>query len=215
MFTGIITGIGHITQVTPLGSDEQHGVRVRLLTPPGYLADARHGDSIAINGACMTLTTFDPQEGWLTVDVSAESLARTTGFDQTGPVNLEKALRPQDRLGGHMVSGHIDGLGHVTRFEPVGESWELRLQVPHPLARFMAVKGSITIHGVSLTLNAVNDQPGPEAPCEVRINLVPHTVQNTTLSQLKPHSAVNVEVDLMARYCERILSHSKGIKANG
>lgn len=213
MFTGIITGIGHITQITSLGSSEQHGIQLRLLTPPDYLKETHCGDSIAINGACMTVTTLNPQENTLTVDVSAESLARTTGLNQTGPVNLEKALRFQDRLGGHMVSGHIDGLGQVTHFDSVGESWEMRILIPQHLARFMAVKGSIAIQGVSLTLNAVHDHPGQDAPCEVGINLVPHTVQNTTLSELKPQALVNVEIDLIARYCERILSQSKGMKA--
>ena len=113
-----------------------------------------------------------------------------------------------------MVSGHVDGLGRVTRFEPVGESWELRIEVPHELARFMAIKGSITIHGVSLTLNAVIDQAGPESSCEVSINLIPHTLQNTTLGELRVGSAVNVEVDLIARYCERMLSYQQRLSAD-
>lgn len=207
MFTGIITGIGHITQITPLGSGADHGLQLHLTTPRGYLEDACKGDSIALNGACMTLTNFDAQADWFTVDISAESLAKTAGLNHTGPVNLEKAVRPNDRLGGHLVSGHVDGLGRVTHFAPVGESWELRIQTTVSLARFFAYKGSVTVNGVSLTINAVRDQQTPEPDCEIRINLIPHTLNHTTLGTLLVGSAVNLEIDLIARYCERMLSY--------
>ena len=137
------------------------------------------------------------------MDVSAESLARTTGLDQPGPVNLEKALRATDRLGGHIVSGHVDGVGTVTRLEPVGESWTLGVLAPPVLAKYLAYKGSITVNGVSLTINQVTDRPDG---CEVTINLIPHTVQHTTLGTLAAGSRVNLEIDMMARYVERMLS---------
>jgi riboflavin synthase len=164
------------------------------------------GDSIALNGACMTVTSLDANAGRFTIDISAESLARTAGLSDPGPVNLEKALRPQDRLGGHMVSGHVDGIGRVVRMEPVGESWELRVLAPQALARFLAYKGSITVNGVSLTVNAVTDTP---SGTELSINLIPHTVQNTALHAVKVGSQVNLEVDLIARYVERMLSAGK------
>ncbi|MDM7462515.1 MAG: riboflavin synthase [Tepidimonas taiwanensis] len=178
MFTGIVTAIGQITAVAALGADERHGVRLTVDAPAGYLNDVSPGDSIAINGACMTVTTLDVPVGAFTVDVSAESLARTAGLDRPGPVNLEKAMRPQDRLGGHIVSGHVDGVGTVTRLAPVGESWNLRVLAPPALARYLAYKGSITVNGVSLTVNAVEDRTDG---CEVSINLIPHTMQHTAL----------------------------------
>ncbi len=210
MFTGIITGIGQITQVQALGSDPTHGKRLTIQTPQGYLLDAQAGDSIALNGACMTLTGFEAQAHWFTVDISAESLDKTTGLNQAGPVNLEKALRAHDRLGGHLVSGHVDGLGQVMQFEPVGESWLLRIKAPQALARFLAYKGSITINGVSLTVNQVTDSAASEgtpAHCSMTINLIPHTLSHTTLGTLEVGHWVNLEVDLIARYCERMLSH--------
>jgi len=206
MFTGIITAIGHIAQVRTLGAGSAHGKRLTLQTPAGYLADVQPGESIAINGACMTVTALDAGAGQFCIDVSAESLARTAGLDRPGPVNLEKALRAGDRLGGHIVSGHVDGIGHVTRLEPVGESWLLAVQAPHELGKFLAYKGSITVNGVSLTVNRVQDQP---QGCEFSINLIPHTVQNTALGKLAPGSAVNLEIDLIARYVERMLSGSR------
>lgn len=205
MFTGLITGIGQITRVDALGADASHGKRLTLQAPPGYLDDAQAGDSIALNGACMTLTRFDAAAGWFTVDVSAESLARTAGLDGLGNVNLEKALRAGDRLGGHMVSGHVDGLGRVSHFAPVGESWELRIVAPAELGRFLAYKGSVTVNGVSLTVNRVQDLPA-QAGCEIAINLIPHTLSHTTLGSLQSGSAVNLEVDLIARYCDRLLA---------
>ncbi|MCR5883354.1 riboflavin synthase [Rhizobacter sp. J219] len=203
MFTGIITGIGRITAVKALGTDPSHGKQLVLETPAGYLDDVQLGDSIALNGACMTVTTFDAAARRVTIDISAESLDKTAGLDQPGPVNLEKALRAHDRLGGHIVSGHVDGIGEVSHFAPVGESWELRIQAPKALAKFLAYKGSITVNGVSLTVNRVADLP---AGCEFSINLIPHTIENTALGALKAGSKVNLEIDLIARYVERMLS---------
>ena len=203
MFTGIITAVGDIVEVKDLGASDSHGKQLRLQVPAGYLDDVALGDSIAINGACMTATQIDAAAGRFCIDISAESLARTSGLDVTGPVNLEKALRANDRLGGHLVSGHVDGLGRVTHFAPVGESWELRILAPQELARYLAYKGSITVNGVSLTVNSVTDQT---EGCEISINLIPHTVQNTALHRLQAGSQVNLEVDLIARYVERMLS---------
>ena len=203
MFTGIITGVGRIVASHPLGSSLAHGRRLTLETPAGYLDDVSLGDSIAINGACMTATTLDLPGRRFTVDVSAESLARTCGLDQEGDVNLEKALRANDRLGGHIVSGHVDGIGVVSHFAQVGESWELRVTAPQELARFLAYKGSITINGVSLTVNRVQDVAG--SGCEVSINLIPHTVTHTALGRLSAGARVNLEIDLIARYVERML----------
>jgi riboflavin synthase len=205
MFTGIITGMGRITQVAALGASADHGKRLTVSCPIGYLDDAGLGDSIAINGACMTVTSMDAlgEAPHFTVDVSAESLDKTAGLDGLGAVNLEKALRANDRLGGHLVSGHVDGLGQVTHFAQVGESWELRVLAPATLAKYLAYKGSITVNGVSLTVNRVSD--GVEG-CEISINLIPHTVNNTALHSLQAGSRVNLEIDLIARYVERMLS---------
>ena len=137
MFTGIITGLGRIVDVQALGPQASHGKRLSIETPPGYLDDTLLGDSIALNGACMTVTSLDLTAQRFTIDISAESLARTAGLAEPGPVNLEKALRAHDRLGGHLVAGHVDGIGRVAHFEPVGESWELRIVAPPDLARFL------------------------------------------------------------------------------
>ncbi|MGH6626627.1 MAG: riboflavin synthase [Burkholderiaceae bacterium] len=202
MFTGIITGVGRIAAVHDLGSSLQHGKRLTIEAPAGYLDDMGLGDSIALNGACMTVTTFDPVSRQFTIDISAESLDKTTGLTELGPINLEKALRSHDRLGGHIVAGHVDGIGQVTHFAQVGESWELRVLAPHELGKYLAYKGSITINGVSLTVNRVTDSdPG----CEVSINLIPHTVENTALGNLRAGARVNLEIDLIARYVERML----------
>lgn len=203
MFTGIITGVGRIAAIDDLGSSSQHGKRLTVLAPAGYLEDVGLGDSIALNGACMTVTSLDAAAGRFTIDISAESLDKTAGLDATGPVNLEKALRPQDRLGGHLVSGHVDGVGSVLKFEPVGESWELRILAPQALGKYLAYKGSITVNGVSLTVNSVQDTP---QGTELSINLIPHTITNTALHALAPGSRVNLEIDLIARYVERMLS---------
>lgn len=203
MFTGIITGVGRIAAVHDLGSSLQHGKRLTVQAPAGYLADVGLGDSIALNGACMTVTTLSPERDEFTIDISAESLDKTAGLAQTGAVNLEKALRANDRLGGHIVSGHVDGIGSVTHFAPVGESWELRVLAPRALGKYLAYKGSITINGVSLTVNSVKDTG---EGTEVSINLIPHTVENTALGELKAASRVNLEIDTVARYVERMLT---------
>lgn len=194
--------MGRIAAVHPLGDAPTHGKRLTISTPPGYLSDVGLGDSIALNGACMTVTSLDTSANQFTIDISAESLRKTAGLDAVGTINLEKALRANDRLGGHLVSGHVDGIGTVTHFAPVGESWELRLLVPLALAKYLAYKGSITINGVSLTVNRVADQ---NDGCEISINLIPHTVENTALNALQRGSPVNLEIDLIARYVERML----------
>ena len=203
MFTGIITGVGRIVAIHPLGSSSLHGKRLHIATPAGYLDDVGLGDSIALNGACMTVTSLDSPAQQFTIDISAESLSKTTGLASGNTVNLEKALRAQDRLGGHIVSGHVDGIGHVSHFAQVGESWELRVQAPQALAKYLAYKGSITVNGVSLTVNRVEDNT---AGCEISINLIPHTVQNTALGTLQVNSGVNLEIDTVARYVERMLT---------
>ena len=203
MFTGIITAVGRITALHPLGSSAAHGKRLTIHTPEGYLADVGLGDSIALNGACMTVTSLDAAGGSFTIDISAESLDKTAGLDQPGPVNLEKALRANDRLGGHIVSGHVDGTGRVTHFAQVGESWELRVMAPSELGKYLAYKGSITVNGVSLTVNCIADSA---AGCEFSINLIPHTVEHTTLGTLVAGSPVNLEIDTVARYVERMLT---------
>ena len=210
MFTGIITGVGRITAVHDLGSSLSHGKRLAIETPAGYLDDVALGDSIALNGACMTVTSFDLPSHTFTIDISAESLARTSGLSELGRVNLEKALRAHDRLGGHIVSGHVDGIGHVSHFAQIGESWELRIMAPTDLAKYLAYKGSITINGVSLTVNKVQDFFNADGPLglrgsEVSINLIPHTVENTALGSLQAGSTVNLEIDTVARYVERML----------
>lgn len=202
MFTGIITSVGRIVAAHALGSSSTHGKRLTIACAPAYLDDVGLGDSIALNGACMTVTTLDAAQSQFTVDISAESLTKTAGLAQTGPINLEKALRAHDRLGGHIVSGHVDGIGTVAHFAQVGESWELRVLAPQTLAKYLAYKGSITINGASLTVNRINDM---EAGCEMSINLIPHTVENTALGALMAGSQVNLEIDLIARYVERML----------
>ena len=206
MFTGIITGLGRIVAIQSLGSSSHHGRQLTIEAPAGYLDDVGLGDSIALNGACMTVTALDPSLHRFCIDISAESLDKTCGLAEPGIVNLEKALRAHDRLGGHIVSGHVDGMGSVTHFARVGESWELRILAPQALGKYLAYKGSITVNGVSLTVNRVTDQ---SLGCEVSINLIPHTVENTALSQLAQGSRVNLEIDLIARYVERMLQDSR------
>jgi riboflavin synthase len=206
MFTGIITGVGRIAAIDDLGSSRQHGKRLTITAPAGYLDDVGLGDSIALNGACMTVTSLDASAGRFTIDISAESLDKTAGLDQPGAINLEKALRPQDRLGGHLVAGHVDGVGRVLKMAQVGESWELRILAPQALGKYLAYKGSITVNGVSLTVNSIRD--GAEGT-ELSINLIPHTVANTALHAVKAGDRVNLEIDLIARYVERMLSAGK------
>ena len=202
MFTGLVTAVGRIERVEPLPGAGA-GVRVRIATPPQWLAGVADGDSICVSGACMTVVAFDA--AGFEVEISAESLARTTGLDQPGAaVNLEQSLTLATKLGGHLVTGHVDGIGRVELFEPVGESWHLALVVAAELARFFAYKGSITVNGVSLTVNRVDDAADGRAT--VHINLIPHTLQHTNLHTLSAGSAVNVEVDLIARYVQRMLA---------
>jgi len=200
MFTGIITAIGQIKSAQAKGD----GLHLLVEVPPGYLDDVALGDSIAIQGACMTATQFESNT--FTLDISRESLNKTVGLDKVGPVNLEKALRLNDRLGGHLVSGHVDGVGEVAQFAQVAQdaygSWLLRIEAPKELAPFLAYKGSIVVNGVSLTVNKTEDSANA---CIVDINLIPHTLQSTTLGNLKQGDAVNLEIDLIARYVARML----------
>ena len=205
MFTGIVAAVGNITSVAPLAGGLDAGVRLAIDAGPLPLADVALGDSIAINGACMTVV--DKTASTFTVDVSRESLNKTVGLDAPGEVNLEKALTLAERLGGHLVSGHVDGLGMVHSFEPVGESRELIIDAPHELGKFLAYKGSVVVNGVSLTVNRVEDlDAGAGKLCRFSINLIPHTIEVTTLKHLRAGSRVNLEIDLIARYVERMLS---------
>ena len=204
MFTGIVAAVGRITEVRALGGAD---AGVRLVIDAGALGldDVALGDSIAIQGACMTVVahagnTFE-------VEVSRESLSKTAGLGEAGEVNLEKALSLSTKLGGHLVAGHVDGLGEVRAFSPAGESWELVVRAPRRLAKYLAYKGSITVNGVSLTVNRVTD--GPEG-ADFSINLISHTLAATTLKTLRPGTAVNLEIDLIARYVERMLSTAQG-----
>jgi len=205
MFTGIVAAIGNITTVTPLAGGLDAGVRLSIDAGPLALGDVGLGDSIAINGACMTVV--EKTDKAFTVDVSRESLNKTVGLEVPGEVNLEKALTLAERLGGHLVSGHVDGLGSVHSFEPVGESFELIIDAPHELAKFLAYKGSVVVNGVSLTVNRVEDiESGGQKVCRFSINLIPHTIEVTTLKHLHAGARVNLEIDLIARYVERMLS---------
>lgn len=197
MFTGIISAIGHITHIKPA----VEGIQITVYSDTFDLSEVNIGDSIALNGACMTVITKTNQQ--FVVDVSGESLRCTTGLQQlNGQLNLEKALRFGDRLDGHLVSGHVDGLGKVVKFAPIGESYELVIMAPIVLAKYLAVKGSIVVNGVSLTINWIKDTP---AGCEFSVNIIPHTLQATTLSTLHPGDETNLEIDLLARYIERML----------
>jgi len=208
MFTGIVAAVGNITSVTPLAGGLDAGVRLAINAGPMPLADVGLGDSIAINGACMTVVEKTDQT--FTVDVSRESLNKTVGLELPGEVNLEKALTLAERLGGHLVSGHVDGLGTVHSFEPVGESRELIIDAPHELAKFLAYKGSVVVNGVSLTVNRVSDlELDGNKLCRFSINLIPHTIDVTTLKHLQAGSRVNLEIDLIARYVERMLSAAR------
>jgi len=200
MFTGIITAVGQIKSAQAKGD----GLHLVVEAPSGYLDDVTLGDSIAIQGACMTATELT--DTTFALDISRESLNKTIGLDKVGPVNLEKALRLNDRLGGHLVSGHVDGVGKVLHFVTVAEdaygSWLLQIEVPKGLAPFLAYKGSIVVNGVSLTVNKTQDR---QDACLVDINIIPHTLENTTLGKLKQGDTVNLEVDLIARYVARMM----------
>ncbi|MGA8007832.1 MAG: riboflavin synthase [Thiomonas sp.] len=201
MFTGLVTTVASIASATPLGTQTSHGKHVTLRVDPTWLQGVQLGDSIAISGACMTVV--DVQPDGFAFDISSESLARTAGLDAVGAlVNLEQSLSLSTKLGGHLVTGHVDGVGHVATFEQIGESWLLEVDAPPELGKFFAYKGSIVVNGVSLTINRVQDLP---QHCRVSINLIPHTLQQTNLHQLRIGAAVNLEVDLIARYVERML----------
>lgn len=200
MFSGIITARGRIERVQALAD----GVRITVVAPDLALDDVALGDSIANSGVCLTVVALDAAAGRMEFDVSRETLNCTVGLDvPDGELNLEKALRLSDRLGGHLVSGHVDGVGEVISLLPVGESHELRIRAPAGLARFLARKGSLTVDGVSLTLNQCEG-----SVCS--INLIAHTMENTTLQHLQAGSRVNLEVDLLARYVAQILDAQTG-----
>lgn len=192
MFSGIVAARGRITELLPLAD----GVQLLVEAPDLDLSDVLIGDSIANNGVCLTVVALEGQR--MRFDVSRETLNCTVGLDAVGAeVNLEKALRLADRLGGHLVTGHVDGVGEVLRFAPVGESHELVIRAPAELAGYIARKGSITVNGVSLTVNRVDGR-------DFSINLIPHTVAVTTLQHLAAGHRVNLEIDLIARYVERM-----------
>ncbi|MEO6148054.1 MAG: riboflavin synthase [Sulfuriferula sp.] len=194
MFTGIIQAVGKVAAVQASKLDARLTIDAANLD----LSDVALGDSIACNGVCLTVVALDAPR--FSVDVSAETFRCTVGFAEHSLVNLEKALRLSDRLGGHLVSGHVDGVGAVSHFAPTGDSFELIIRAPHELAKFIVSKGSVTINGVSLTVNRVDDD-------SFSINLIPHTLEHTNLHMLEPASRVNLEVDMMARYAERILNY--------
>jgi riboflavin synthase len=196
MFTGIVQAVGRIESVTPL----EQGLRLVIDAGGLECSGIALGDSICVQGACLTVVAIDGAR--LSFDVSRETLACTVGLDQPGRVNLETSLALGDKLGGHLVTGHVDGLGEVLAFDPVGESKRLRLRVPQAFARYVARKGSITVDGVSLTVNRV------EADV-FEVNLIPHTLAATTLSRLAAGAKANLEVDLIARYVERMLGDSR------
>lgn len=200
MFSGIIAAIGHITQLTPR-NDGSPTVRLTIDAGSLGLDDVALGDSIACNGVCLTVVGKEGDS--FQVDASPETLSCTAGLDAPAALNLEKALRLADRLGGHLVSGHVDGVGDVLRFDPVGAGDNcnhlLEIRAPQALAKYIARKGSITVDGVSLTTNSIDG-------ATFTINLIPHTLTATTLNRLQPGSRVNLEVDLIARYVERMLN---------
>ncbi len=204
MFTGIITAVGKILHVEALGADPHAGVRLQIDAGKLPLNNTKLGDSIAIQGACMTVVALE--KSIFEVDVSRESLDRTCGLDKPAEVNLEHALRMGDSLDGHLVSGHVDGVGHVTCIDSVGESTDFRIIVPAHLSKYMAYKGSVTVNGVSLTINRVDDQ---EEGAEISINLIPHTIAVTTLRNLEVGDPVNLEIDMIARYVERMVGNHK------
>lgn len=197
MFTGIVEAVGKVRE--PVGNGA--GVRVTVTCPEGFLDGVAVGDSIAVNGACMTVVELAGND--FAVDVSLESLSKTTGFETFGAANLEKALAVGDRLGGHFVTGHVDAVGEVLRFEKCEECVTLEILLPKVVSHLAAPKGSVTVNGVSLTVNTVEDCP---SGARITINLIPHTLEATTLGRLKAGSLVNIEADVLARYMARILA---------
>ena len=192
MFTGIVASVGRVTESTP----SQAGARLRIDAGRLSLEDVVIGDSIAVNGTCLTVVALDGRH--FEVDVSHETMRCTAGFVTGARVNLEKALRLADRLGGHFVTGHIDGTGRVCRAQPVGENRLVQIEVPEELSKYIARKGSVTVNGVSLTVNEVLGRA-------FSVNLIPHTLAMTNLAELQPDAVVNIEIDLLARYAERLL----------
>ncbi|MFZ5483126.1 MAG: riboflavin synthase [Pseudomonadota bacterium] len=202
MFTGIIQAVGHIHSLTETGGGD---ARVSIAGGGLNLTEVALGDSIACNGVCLTVVERSAEH--FSVDVSRETFNCTIGFTPGDLVNLEKALRVSDHLGGHIVSGHVDGVGEVIHFAPVSAtdpeaSWRLDLRAPGTLGRYMAVKGSVAVNGVSLTVNTVHGN-------DFSINLIPHTLENTMLRHLKPGAKVNLEADMLARYAERLLAYTQ------
>ncbi len=193
MFTGIVATTGRITALQPL----EQGLRLVVAAGRLDMDDVALGDSIACNGVC--LTVVDKTVHSFSVDVSRETLDCTVGLDSAQEVNLEKAMQMTGRFGGHLVSGHVDGVGEVLKFDRIGESHELVIRAPEDLTKYIARKGSITVNGVSLTTNRVDG-------AEFSINLIPHTIAVTSLKHLKYGSRVNLEVDLIARYVERLMN---------
>lgn len=191
MFTGIIQTIGQIEHSIPVGED----VKLNIAFIDLDMQDVNVGDSIAVNGVCLTAVNFS--ESHFDAYVSKETLSVTVGLNGKFAVNLEKALRLSDRLGGHLVSGHVDGIGEVVLFEQLGDCWKLDILAPHAISKYIAIKGSICVNGVSLTINSINKDV-------FSMNLIPHTLKNTTLKFLKTGSLVNLEVDQIARYIERM-----------
>lgn len=191
MFTGIVAAVGRIDRVEPAPG----GLRLHIATAGLGMGDVVLGDSIAVNGVCLTVVAFDDRH--FEAEVSQATLAVVAGFAEALPVNLEKALRLSDRLGGHLMSGHVDGIGTVAAFDAVGDNRRLVVEAPAAIARYIARKGSIAIDGVSLTVNAVDGN-------RFEVNLIAHTLAATTLQHLKPGTRVNLEVDLLARYIERL-----------
>jgi riboflavin synthase len=204
MFTGIIQAIGTIAALEPKGQD----VRVRVQTGKLDLSDVQLGDSIAVNGVCLTAVELPGDGFW--ADVSGETLSRTTftALQKGSQANLEKALTPTTRLGGHLVSGHVDGIGEIISREPAGRSERFVIRAPNVLAKYIAEKGSICVDGISLTVNGVSG-------AEFELNIVPHTLVETTMSEFKPGTQVNLEVDIIARYLERLLLGDKAADKQG
>lgn len=191
MFTGIVAAVGRIEKINPAPG----GVRLHIGTGTLDMGDVMLGDSIAVNGVCLTVVAFD--KTFFEAEVSAATLGVVSGFEAGAAVNLEKALRLADRLGGHLMSGHVDGAGTVAKFETVGDNRRLVIEAPAQIARYIARKGSIAVNGVSLTVNGVEGNT-------FEVNLIAHTLLSTTLLQLKQGVRVNLEVDLLARYIERL-----------
>ena len=195
MFTGIIQAVGHIDSVTPMGDDVKLSIQATNLV----LDDVIVGDSIAVNGVCLTVTQLSKTH--FQAHISNATLGVTTGLNSKNSVNLEKALRLNDRLGGHLVSGHVDGIGQVLRFEQAGDCWLLAVRAPHQISKYIAKKGSVCVDGVSLTVNTILHDT-------FTMNIIPHTLENTTFKHLKVSNLVNLEIDQIARYVERMAEWS-------